>query len=648
MDPSLRHLSDTTPILGHTSYTDSNCEPESTRYAHNVYYLNGVSFQPTSEAIETGNQKALLSLSGYVDPRHTFLSSSPKGPLDSTEKSPIFEVENKDKDNYSTQEHLPAQGENITTDNRDELVIKVDEDGEPSTASTTSAISHGIEITSNEWLLPMRNHPSFPEILQCWNEFVRQVASHGNREASKAPSSSTDLSSQRQGFSSSNHSKRKRATDEGVDDELRPTKQQVRKSSRPGSEEEKRFACHYFKLDENMYSQCFLSKFKDVRTATQHLHNKHHVTQDTLPNRLGRGKSEHDQWYLVWETLFPGKRRPKSPYANGREDIVFAFVDYLRVSEPRIHPLVNDVLRHAITFLAPRSEATTTIQVATSTIQMATPISGVADEHPPVSPGDLDITPRPNAMTSPSERGTAMSSTTRSSSPTPTILANPAELLAPHYIEDGNSAGSQQLSQNSQFRTGERVRTTNTQRSLNPLRYAASIDGAFDVISADSLDLNGTSQSTNPQVSSIWNLPNSSDDGVLPNWFSSRSADITMNESLNHGTSQQSLMPDEPGTQITPRQSAVPDSPFNWEPTLTNNSTTNVDLEFFNNADPEPVPNYWLQPYGGTGGGITHMVDGIPHVVERTPNASTFVGLGGVSFDLTGEETPAAESESIQ
>lgn len=116
-------------------------------------------------------------------------------------------------------------------------------------------------------------------------------------------------------------------------------------------------ACPYLKLDPVKHRQCCVNKHSRIRDVKQHLHRRHtplrycqrcfdtsfadeeslksHVDTGTCPSedptildgisyekrwQLSRkskaGLNEQEQWFAIWELLFPGRCRPNSPYLN--------------------------------------------------------------------------------------------------------------------------------------------------------------------------------------------------------------------------------------------------------------------------------------------------------------------------------------------
>ncbi|KAH6696440.1 hypothetical protein BKA61DRAFT_252267, partial [Leptodontidium sp. MPI-SDFR-AT-0119] len=120
---------------------------------------------------------------------------------------------------------------------------------------------------------------------------------------------------------------------------------------------EKSFACPFLKWDPTAYSRCCVKKLNSISYVKQHLHRKHtperycqtcHSTDfpddDSLQSHINIGKctcrsrtmldgisyqqrfklsrkskpksSKENQWYAIWDILFPGDRRPCSIYVD--------------------------------------------------------------------------------------------------------------------------------------------------------------------------------------------------------------------------------------------------------------------------------------------------------------------------------------------
>ncbi|RYP75348.1 hypothetical protein DL771_002444 [Monosporascus sp. 5C6A] len=292
-----------------------------------------------------------------------------------------------------------------------------DGETEPATSPISSPIPAPRDVTGLQWLLPLRNHPFFPEILQAWNNFIQHVTGHSDQESLQAPSASAGSSFQSQSFSSTSSSqgKRKRSLGDSTDDNgPRSSKTRSQHRPPPEREEDRHFACHFLKLDVKTYHQCLGVSFKDMRTTTQHLRQKHEsqTTPDKLPNGVGRGKSERDRWYLTWDKLFPGRSWPKSPYASAVEDVIRQFVDSLRDSNPEFFPAVR---QRADEFITGGNQASTALETVT-------PVSVVADGRSSSSPTGSNEASGPDIPASLREETSVTLFNTELSTPTQSTL----------------------------------------------------------------------------------------------------------------------------------------------------------------------------------------------------------------------------------
>ncbi|KAK4456704.1 hypothetical protein QBC42DRAFT_214333, partial [Cladorrhinum samala] len=125
-------------------------------------------------------------------------------------------------------------------------------------------------------------------------------------------------------------------------------------------------SCPFFKLDSVKHSSCRNHRFPKVKDVKRHLRKKHtkpciayfrsekvlarqvkqknggggggggagggppecisEQQQQALRRKSRRGKSQRSQWYVIWDTIFPGLRRPESPYLKSElEETVAEF-----------------------------------------------------------------------------------------------------------------------------------------------------------------------------------------------------------------------------------------------------------------------------------------------------------------------------------
>jgi len=99
-------------------------------------------------------------------------------------------------------------------------------------------------------------------------------------------------------------------------------------------------ACPFYKFDPRQHHECRYFVLRRVKDIKQHIQRKHPTLDtDPFPSRVcspfqgitahhnektkkypARGKDIQDQWYDMWELIFPGHPRPKTIYLdNSRE-----------------------------------------------------------------------------------------------------------------------------------------------------------------------------------------------------------------------------------------------------------------------------------------------------------------------------------------
>ncbi|RYP30550.1 hypothetical protein DL766_004822 [Monosporascus sp. MC13-8B] len=351
----------------------------------------------------------------------------------------------------------------------DSPAMSTDGEPEPPTSPISPPVPAPRDVTGLEWLLPLRNHPFFPEILQAWNNFIQHVTGSGDQETPRAPSASVEPSfpSQSSSSTSSSQGKRKRSLGDDIDDNgLRPSKTRAQHRPPPGPGEDRHFACHFLKLDVKTYHQCLGVSFKDMRTTTQHLRQKHgtQVTPQRLPKGLGRGESERVRWYLAWDRLFPGHGRPKSPYATIVEDVILQFVDFLRDNNPEFFAVVQ---QRAAEFISGGNQASMAVETVT-------PVSVVADGRSSSSPTGSNEASRPDVPTSLPEETSMTLSNTELSTPargTSEGLSPPLDTSLPLFMLDGVLEPEYSLPE---FLENEYSFTANGEMASNPPDSPAS------------------------------------------------------------------------------------------------------------------------------------------------------------------------------
>ncbi|RYP91661.1 hypothetical protein DL770_002186 [Monosporascus sp. CRB-9-2] len=356
--------------------------------------------------------------------------------------------------------------------------MSTDGETEASTSPISSSMPAPRDIMGLEWLLPLRNHPFFPEILQAWNNFILHATGRSDQETPQAPSASAGSSFPSQSFSSTSSSQgnRKRSLGDNIDDNgPRSSKTRARHRSPPEQGEDEHFACHFFKLDAKTYHHCFGVSFKDVRSTTQHLRQKHKIpdTPEWLPRGLGRGKPEHVRWYLTWDRLFPGHAQPESPYNTPVEDMLRQFVDFLKDNNSEFYPAVEQC---AAEFISGGNQASTAVETVT-------PVSVVADGRSSSSPTGSNEASRPDVPGSMPEETSMILSNTELSTPMRGTLEGlfpPLDTSLPLLTQNETFELEYLLPE---FRENEYSVTTNDETTNNPPDSPASPNKAYQATS---------------------------------------------------------------------------------------------------------------------------------------------------------------------
>jgi hypothetical protein len=221
-----------------------------------------------------------------------------------------------------------------------------------------SDCSDDIEVLdSQETMYPMLNN-ILHQLLTGFRAATQYQSSPGEIGGSSGTLTSTTESAHTENTSRPS-SKRKPQQDKAdgtdEDDPLPPLPKKMK--SGEGEESQKSFACPYLKWNPIKYSSCCIKKISKISYVKQHLHRKHtperycQTCQATdfpdddslerhikvgicthrdrtmfdgisyqqryqMPRKSKPNASKEDQWYAIWEILFPREERPCSVYMD--------------------------------------------------------------------------------------------------------------------------------------------------------------------------------------------------------------------------------------------------------------------------------------------------------------------------------------------
>ncbi|KAF4466581.1 hypothetical protein FALBO_6561 [Fusarium albosuccineum] len=244
----------------------------------------------------------------------------PSSDLDSTDIGIRTPAESED----SPLTDSPGSGTVMITpsvnDDMDGLDIDTSEDRSPSTFTLDTPSSADSTGSSSDDLLerPWFHHNMrriLRSLLQQWTGI--RMRTHGDSDEYPGGSQlRQQTSSQQQGW----RGRGKRAQqNDGVDQEDVPAKPKRRKQAQKRHDHQ-RFACTFPKKDLKQYQSCAKFGFTRIRDVKQHIHRNHcNDVDDALRSRLrqrsSRGRSREEQWYEIFDQLFPEHSpRPITPY----------------------------------------------------------------------------------------------------------------------------------------------------------------------------------------------------------------------------------------------------------------------------------------------------------------------------------------------
>ncbi|KAJ0425051.1 hypothetical protein BJY00DRAFT_308936 [Aspergillus carlsbadensis] len=149
------------------------------------------------------------------------------------------------------------------------------------------------------------------------------------------------------------------------------------KKTKTGKEQQNALACPFWKRNPREYRKCFQYRLSRIRDVKQHIHRRHHPpwrcmrcgeifpseeTRDAharadqacavrhvahddlsqsqmkaLTRRANTRYTVEEQWYAIWDILFPGAERPASPYIDGMlSEEISSFQEFYQTRGPAI------------------------------------------------------------------------------------------------------------------------------------------------------------------------------------------------------------------------------------------------------------------------------------------------------------------------
>ncbi|KAI1375065.1 hypothetical protein F4677DRAFT_424511 [Hypoxylon crocopeplum] len=166
------------------------------------------------------------------------------------------------------------------------------------------------------------------------------------------------------------------------------------------------WACPWYKRDPRKYQGCAKYKLQRIKDVKQHTYRKHmrpdiycpvcfsvftkasdrdgHIQKKSCDSRAepifdgiserqrkelnqnaNRGRNDMEQWYNMWETIFPGDSHPSTPYlGNGLEESLPLFRNFWNKKRPEIissvlqasQPKFEQIIQHAMDIILKQLE----------------------------------------------------------------------------------------------------------------------------------------------------------------------------------------------------------------------------------------------------------------------------------------------------
>jgi len=285
-------------------------------------------------------------------------TQAPRTPLsDLTFRQKVLSRAQDDSDSFSKPEENHSKSQHNTRPSSDDT-MEDDEDDEELSSGFDSSEDFNLPLTRNDVLQPVIGFSV--KLLTNSTENFRQCARGGRNNTQSSQQSArtgTSPSPDKNGLTSR---PQKRGApvggppDEASDDEG-DGRSGPKKKPRSNITGETIFACPFWKENPTAHRNCLRLQLKDVHRIKEHLYRNHYPTrcfrcqrkfageeqlkthqrsdsecevnpevheagtitteQRKLLGARPKGKqTAEERWFLVWDIIFPGKRRPQSPY----------------------------------------------------------------------------------------------------------------------------------------------------------------------------------------------------------------------------------------------------------------------------------------------------------------------------------------------
>jgi hypothetical protein len=238
-----------------------------------------------------------------------------------------------------------------STDSMDSDLLSVSESSEE--------IESLESLDQNEAVPPIL-HEALARLLRRFGSIKKTVNGHqpsSSKSNQASVASAADSSTPGQSSKTDLGRKRRRTEeDEEQDQADAALSRRVKKKLKPDTAQPRFLACPYWKLNSNKHRRCYKLTLKRIRDVKQHLHRRHtpefycercfviflshqshqdhiisvpcrrepHAQLDGISNSQHRelcrksnpAFTEENQWFAIWDILFPGSERPFSAYID--------------------------------------------------------------------------------------------------------------------------------------------------------------------------------------------------------------------------------------------------------------------------------------------------------------------------------------------
>ncbi|KAI1386142.1 uncharacterized protein F4822DRAFT_444645 [Hypoxylon trugodes] len=301
-------------------------------------------------------------------------------------------------------------------------------------------LNHSTSLMISRWLESLQGDPNYEVIAQVCEGILQEASGRETTTTrnATAPNNSTG------NYQTNRLPQKRKASDlEGNDDENSATPSVATEESPTGNRQKPKYACHFLKMNQHLYTECRRTGYGQVCHLAEHLRKAHRLkehscricwrsfdnsealrshqtdasenncreTGGTPIERIKISKArtgDFKKWFWIWEKLFPNFQKPESPYWEpfGHDEQLFSSLRQFFNSElssalppENLQAVMTTLTRFRENWVTnppePRQFAPLPTPAATQATDDATNIHTEPSRHSPQDPLGIGTDPLP-------------------------------------------------------------------------------------------------------------------------------------------------------------------------------------------------------------------------------------------------------------